>query len=336
MKKIYKKIISIGVVASMFFLAAPPQANRKLAEESTASWSVAQIDAQIQRLESEHAQRLALLQGSNDQDPLPSPASDSVFNGWFADLLVLLGIGAVPTLLLLLWQFKRDPTVVVFDWERSITMPPKAGKKNALGRAGTAPATGVKPVHEFDAIEYEVVRVNPVPEIELEQELGETAGKADAMELIEQTSPLAQARFWATLGKNEQAIAILVQMVDQEHFPQCCMLLLDLYKKGGQREEYEVTRQRFKKRFNGKVPAFDDAVSEAPALRLTDMPELVHRINEVMPTNGIYQFLRKLLLDERQGSRQGFDYGVYCDLVRLYESLCQGDDLLCCEAICQS
>ncbi|MEN9866010.1 MAG: hypothetical protein RL748_1600 [Pseudomonadota bacterium] len=332
MKKTYKKIISVGVMASVFFLAATPQANPKAADQSTASWSVAQIDAQIQRLESEQAQRVALLQINNGQELMPSSASASIFHGWFTDLLLLLGMGAVPALLLLLWQFKRESTVTVFDWERSITMPPKAGKKNALGRAATAPAAAVNSRQGFDAIEYEVVRVNPEPE----QEFGDATGQTDAMELIEQTSPLAQARFWATLGKDEHAIAILEQWVDQEHFPQCCMLLLDLYKKGGQRAEYELTRQRFKKRFNGKVPTFDDAVSAAPLLRLTDMPTLVQRINEVMPTNGIYQFLRKLLLDERQGSRQGFDYGVYCDLVRLYESLCQGDDMLCCEAICQA
>ena len=112
----------------------------------------------------------------------------------------------------------------------------------------------------------------------------------------------------------------------------CCFFVQA--SKGNLRTQYEATRARFKTIFNGKIPAFDEREAAQAAPRLKDMPELTRRINRLLPTNSIYAFLRGLLIDDRKGTRQGFEYSVYCDLVKLSEALCNGDEIVRCEAIC--
>lgn len=57
----------------------------------------------------------------------------------------------------------------------------------------------------------------------------------------------------------------------------------------------------------------------------------MQRINRILPGNGVIAELNKLLLDDRKGKRQGFEYGVYCDLVRLYDAVCNGEPIQHCE-----
>lgn len=343
------KIIRLGFAVTMLLghgVACEAQSQRRDSEKNLTK---EQIEARIQALEAERAQRLALLQ--------PAKTGQVVFGltlpaqpDWLPKIALLLGIGAGAISLLMLprWRKKKGEAKKVFDWERTITLLPTpdtvlrtpATVQRPLGTMGVQDASyacasgrnfGAAFPAAFDSIEYEVVQVELPGE---NKYLADEKLIQEGIELIEQNSTLAQARFWLELGKPAVAISILAAELDQEKKPQCWLLLLDLYAKANMRSEYEATRLRFKRIFNGKIPPFDEREVAQAAPRLKDMPELTRRINRLLPTKGIYAFLRGLLIDDRKGSRQGFEYSVYLDLVKLNEALCCGAKITRCEAIC--
>ena len=334
----YKKIIHICFGVGLLVATMAPQATQKSQENPAVSWSQAQIESRIQELETERAQRLVLMRTNNPE--LNHDSSVGSLSQLWPNILVLLGIGTVPALLLLLWQMKRAQPVVVFDWERSITLhttpelEPGAVRATALEtskpQARNAGEAGRAFPNTFDSIEYEVVRVKSPEQQAREAE----PTMLDTADLIEQATPLAQAKFWSALDKSDVAISILEQVIEQERTPQSWLLLLDLYAKTNRAACYEAMRHRFKTLFNGKIPALEERAKAQGQMRLKDLPDLAERINQHLSGNGIYSFLRSLLLDERQGSRQGFEYSVYCDLVQLYDAVCHGRKIERCEAIC--
>lgn len=351
----YKKIIHICFGVGLLVAAMAPQATQKSQENPAASWSQGQIETRIQELENQRAQRLALMRSNHPEANHNRVASSvGVLSQLLPNALVLLGIGAVPALLLLLWQMKRAQPVVVFDWERSVTlqtMPqsdsvirttaleqskPQAGEAGRAASGRAAPGRAFPDT--FDSIDYEVVRVkSSQAHADARESLASQASEAnklDTVDLIEQATPLAQAKFWSALDKSEVAISILEEVIEQERTPQSWLFLLDLYAKTNKAASYESMRLRFKTLFNGKIPPLAERAKAQGQLRLKDLPDLAGRINQHLSGNGIYSFLRSLLLDERQGSRQGFEYSVYCDLVHLYDALCHGQKIERCEAIC--
>jgi hypothetical protein len=234
------------------------------------------------------------------------------------------------------------------DWERSVTIGPLTQpEKNATSRTDPIDRSGSAilrqsfansawqrdPAAEFyNAIEYEAV---PLPSHE--EEDAPYPGSAPmlyAIEVSEQLDPLPQAQFWAAIGKPSVAIEILEPIYQQEPTPHSWLLLLEMYSLTEQRQAWEAAQQCFKKVFNCKVPPWDVAPEHARAqTTLRDMPGLMQRINRALPGNGVMAFLRNLLRDDRQGSRAGFEYGVYCDLLRLHDALCDGKPVACCEEL---
>lgn len=228
------------------------------------------------------------------------------------------------------------------DWERTVTIQtlPHLDKTTTIGtdRANLRQpfANFVwqrEPAADFyNAIEYEAV---PLPSHE--EEDAPYPGSAPmlyAIEVSEALDPLSQAQFWAAIGKPSVAIEILEPIYQQEPTPHSWLLLLEMYSLTEQRQAWEAAQQCFKKVFNCKVPPWEVAPEHARAqTTLRDMPGLMQRINRALPGNGVMAFLRNLLRDDRQGSRAGFEYGVYCDLLRLHDALCDGKPVACCEEL---
>ncbi len=276
----YKRIIQLCFGASLLLAVMAPQAiqtkNEKQANPA-ASWSQSQIESRIEELEAEHAQRLALLQASNPEAKQEAVSNSSnTLSQVLPNMLVLLGIATVPALLLLLWRMKKEQPVVVFDWERTVTLQPMPEFESSIikianhaainrttnqttnsasgSRTASAHKVGAFP-DSFDSIEYEVVRVSSV--VEHNDGPESESVSLEGNDLIEQTAPLAQAKFWNALDKSDVAISILEGVVEQERTPQSWLFLLDLYAKTNQASSYEAMRLRFKNFFNGKVPPLE-------------------------------------------------------------------------------
>lgn len=192
-------------------------------------------------------------------------------------------------------------------------------------------------------IEYEAVHLPPVAartisntcssRASVEDQFDPGEASAGAMEVSECLAPLPQAQFWACMCKPNLAIDILEPALDTMSTPHGWLLLLEMYTLTDRRSQYQALSLRFKTIFNAKVPAFDDYTATLGSRRLRDCPDLTQRINRILGKSGVVTYLRKLLLDDRMGVRRGFEMGVYCDLVRLLDTVCSGKKVADCEEI---
>jgi hypothetical protein len=195
--------------------------------------------------------------------------------------------------------------------------------------AVTLAATGAVPAHLASSDTEDLLL-----SAEEDEQLDLRSPAAAAIELNDDIPPLEQARYWASFNKPDVAIEILEQTCDRNEVPNSWILLLDLYLQTGKQSEYEVLRLEFKEIYNAKVPCWADALTPLPPKSLKDMPDLMQRINKMLPSNGIVSYLKDFLFDDREGKRQGFEFGVYRDLLTLFNAVSNGKNVSCCEAIC--
>lgn len=139
--------------------------------------------------------------------------------------------------------------------------------------------------------------------------------------VVAQTSALQQAQFWADLGMPGETIAILAPIIAEDAKPASCLLLMDAYVRCGMQAEYQDLGLKFSAQFNGQVPSWEQRQSAYLQKGLNDYPELKKRIHQSLAQSGGAAWLARLLRDDRDGKRQGFEYAVYCDLVKLHETL---------------
>lgn len=156
-----------------------------------------------------------------------------------------------------------------------------------------------------------------------------------AIEVTDNIPPLEQARYWADFHKPELAIDILEQSCNREEIPNGWVMLLDLYLQTERQAEYEALRLEFKEIYNAKVPCWREARTVPPVKSLKDMPDLMQRINKMLPSNGVVTYLRDFLFDDRDGKREGFEFGVYRDLLALFNRVVSGQPVPACEVLWQ-
>lgn len=147
------------------------------------------------------------------------------------------------------------------------------------------------------------------------------ASDVDVQELSQVTE---EAQVYVEVGRLDQAIALLKSHVEtHEGFrtsPAPWLMLLDLYRRTGNREAYDELAPRFQQRFNGRMPAWDNYGHE---LALDDgleaFPHLVSRISREWRTQRARDLLEELLYDNRGGSRLGFSLAAYRDILLLMQ-----------------
>jgi pilus assembly protein FimV len=132
-----------------------------------------------------------------------------------------------------------------------------------------------------------------------------------------------QAEFWMSLQDPQRAVQAL-ELYTYEHVqrpdsPLPWLLLFDLYRDLGYQEKYEDLYKRYRGRFNSKVPKWDEEPAEEQFGGLEDFPRLVQKACELWNTDEIVPFLESLLLDDRDGKREGFELPVYNDILFLAE-----------------
>ncbi len=128
-----------------------------------------------------------------------------------------------------------------------------------------------------------------------------------------------EAEFWISLNKIDNAIRLLEQYTisDQGSSPLPWLLLFDLYHRTEQNEQYISLQRQFQRFFNGKIPDWDDYDNAQQSIGLEAMGTLMARVEVLWHTDEIIPFLESLLLDDRDGTREGFELGVYRDILFL-------------------
>jgi len=141
---------------------------------------------------------------------------------------------------------------------------------------------------------------------------------------IEEISDITQeAEFWMSVNDPHRAIEILEPQSRDENptTPVTWLYLLDLYRLVGDEDNYTDLRQRFKQKFNAKVPNFKEEIVQQNVRLFEDFPHLVANCCAFWQTDEIVGYLESLLVDDREGERIGFDLPVYRDILFLL-SIC--------------
>jgi pilus assembly protein FimV len=125
---------------------------------------------------------------------------------------------------------------------------------------------------------------------------------------------IQQAEFWMYMNQPLRAIEIL-EAKNHPTSPLPWLYLFDLYRTVNNQAMYEDLAARFKTTFNCRVTPWEENHVEH-SRGLEDFPVMA-RIIEMWPHEELVPFLENLLIDDRDGQRQGFDLGAYRDLLFL-------------------
>jgi hypothetical protein len=137
---------------------------------------------------------------------------------------------------------------------------------------------------------------------------------------VEEISDVTQeAEFWISMNDPQRAIEILQHQeeIESPESPLPWLFLLDLYRVIGNKERYDLLRERFKLIFNAKVPVFEDEINIEEERHIEDFTHLMNRISNFWFTSEVIPYLESLLVDDRDGNREGFDLPVYRDILML-------------------
>jgi len=137
---------------------------------------------------------------------------------------------------------------------------------------------------------------------------------------IEEVSDITQeAEFWMSVNDPHRAIEILEPQSRDENpgTPVPWLYLLDLYRLVGDEDNYRDLRQRFKHKFNARIPNFHEEITPGSVRSFEDFPHLVTNCTALWATDDISAYLESLLIDDREGERIGFDLPVYRDILFL-------------------
>ncbi len=182
----------------------------------------------------------------------------------------------------------------------------------------------------------------PQPEVELPQHLAQRPAPAvspDPADGIDWDSrfmqPLTQgellqvdelmdaghlAEYFIDMGDDQRAIALLEKSLDDsmaDSFALPYLLLFDLYRKHGMAKEYRTLHTRFARRFNVRVPAWE----ESPDAHPRELPDYERAMALILRHWGephIVTVIERMLLDDPSQPRLGFDLPAYRDLLMLY------------------
>lgn len=126
-----------------------------------------------------------------------------------------------------------------------------------------------------------------------------------------------QAEFFVVLGQDDAAIDLLVSHLRDSGgaSPLPYLKLLDIYRRLGDREAYERTRDRFNHRFNAHVPGWDAPAGDGRTLE--DYPHVMGWLQHVWPKPLDAMAELESLLFRKDGGEL-FELPAYRELLMLY------------------
>ena len=139
-----------------------------------------------------------------------------------------------------------------------------------------------------------------------------------------------QADFFASIGENDQAIAILETHIaeNQASSPLAYIELLHLLYRLGRTDAFEHVREQFQNHFNVRVPGFLGFSRKGHDL-WSAHPDVLAKIESIWPTDAVESLLRSLILRhtdaEHAQAQNQFDLAALDDLLVLYD-LAQNTD----------
>lgn len=129
-----------------------------------------------------------------------------------------------------------------------------------------------------------------------------------------------EAEVFMLLGRVDMAIGVLRHYIETHDDPQphVWMSLLDLLYCEGRRDEFEALASEIKGRFNLALPTWEAANSRnSGSIALEYFPHVLEKIHKQWNSADCLGYLRGLIHDTRDGTRNGFHQEVFRELVLL-------------------
>jgi pilus assembly protein FimV len=144
------------------------------------------------------------------------------------------------------------------------------------------------------------------------------------VDVVEQVSDLMQeAEFWMSIRDTKRAIDVLepYTMDNQPLTPLPWLHLLKLYVDLDQRDKYDELKMRFHRIFNCRIPEWEEQKSGLPVDPvggLDNFPMVIKKIIAVWHTESALLFFENLMMDDRDGTRAGFDMTTFKEIMFLF------------------
>lgn len=133
-------------------------------------------------------------------------------------------------------------------------------------------------------------------------------------------SVLALAEIMLSFGRLSGATETLAEHIEQAMPASIApwSMLLDLYRRGGMRTEFEALAGQIHDRFNVQVPDWNDSTTPISGLKtLEDYPHVVQKATQLWGTQAGVDYLHRLVHDTRAGLRNGFPLEVVEEIALL-------------------
>jgi hypothetical protein len=199
--------------------------------------------------------------------------------------------------------------------------PPAAGPEAAALPLVTGQSRAAEPLDEWTpGRSPAVASLDAAPDTLPLPSTPEPQSSAPRRELsVEELIDLEQqAEFFVVLGQDEAAIDLLMGHLRSTggSSPLPYLKLLEIYRRRGEQDAYNRTRERFNRRFNAYAPDWDSDPQQGQSLE--DYPEMIERLQILWAKpNQVIEVLDAALF-RRDQSEDTFDVPAYRELVLLY------------------
>lgn len=257
------------------------------------------------------------------------PASHPASSNWLELLLsALLGAGISVGMAQYLGRRRRypgeDEVPLAFAGYRNEASP----KATAQAQVAEPTAPEAQPVRSAPEATTEPEITFSAPsltevDIPLQPELIETKTE-------EEHSVLELAEIMLSFGRLRGAAETLAEHIDT-NMPQSIepwSMLLDLYRRGGMRDEFEALSAKMRNRFNARIPDWSESQTPISGLKaLEDYPHVIQKASHLWGTQSGLDYLYSLVHDTRAGQRNGFPLEVVEEIALLMRILADGYQL---------
>lgn len=250
-------------------------------------------------------------------------ASASATPTWVYALLGLLAL-ALACIAWLLQRLKQEQEKAQQAWSRAVaaeTEPTDAIPARAEVMSTPMPASLPPAVANISAATVAsaapVQAVAPSPQTSYpSQDLAQLLTAQALLEVQE------EAEFYASIGENDQAIALLEAHIEahENSSPLAYLELLQLLHRLSRTEAFERTREQFERNFSVQVPGFLGFANKGGDL-WNYYPEVLAKIEAAWPSDAIQPLLRDLILNQEPKAGESgirFDLAAFDDLLMLY------------------
>ncbi len=246
--------------------------------------------------------------------PMPTAPVETGRGNWLELLLsALLGGGFVAGVAHLLGR--RPPPQAAPP-----LLPPPRSPATAP-RPPTAPASAAPPASTAPAA------AAPAVDIPLDDRPLHSPPEAVTVAYNDSNSAVELAEIMLSFGRLHGAAETLSMHIE-ENSPdniQPWLMLLDLYRRGDMRSEFEALAGQMQRRFNARLPAWEESPPPVSGLKsLEDYAHVAWRCANCWGSQECMDYLCELVLDDRAGSRSGFPLEVIEEIVLLMHLLESG------------